>query len=311
MSQGRSIVHSRSSKRKLLILFSAIVFLFPAVATLLAREWSSADGKFKVEAEFVALRNGKVVLEKKNGEIISVPLERLSEADIAYVEEQTGAEIPKKVSPSSKEKEDIFGAADDDGKPEMKERGSTEVPTKSSNSDSRFGLVQPIKLKGEKESDPAGICRTLSKEDRGKGSIAFSADGAFLVCTFSNATMKMYDVNNSTTVTTIPDLRLLGEIKSTRFTDNGKMLLTGSEKGIILCWTVSKDGQLESTTQFAGHTDDVTCISIAKDNNLVISGGHDKKARVWQISDSKELAAVEFKSELSAVWVSPDGNDTN
>ena len=56
-----------------------------AAAEAVAREWSDTTGKFRVQAEFVASRNGKVILEKPDGSIISVPLEKLSAADQAFV----------------------------------------------------------------------------------------------------------------------------------------------------------------------------------------------------------------------------------
>jgi len=55
-----------------------------------AREWSDKSGKFHAEAEFVAARKGKVILEKADGSVISIPLEKLSEADQEYVRSQTG-----------------------------------------------------------------------------------------------------------------------------------------------------------------------------------------------------------------------------
>ena len=42
------------------------------------REWSDRTGSFKVEAEFVRLENGRVVLKRKDGKEVKVPLSRLS-----------------------------------------------------------------------------------------------------------------------------------------------------------------------------------------------------------------------------------------
>jgi len=54
-----------------------------------AREWVDATGKSRVTAEFVALRSGKAILEKTDGSIIAVPLERLSAADRDYIQSLT------------------------------------------------------------------------------------------------------------------------------------------------------------------------------------------------------------------------------
>ncbi len=64
--------------------------LLGAGLNVFAREWSDVSGKFHIEAEFVAARNGKAILEKTDGSIITVPLEKLSEADRAYIRSQNG-----------------------------------------------------------------------------------------------------------------------------------------------------------------------------------------------------------------------------
>lgn len=69
----------------LLIVAAACLLTAPEA---LAREWTDATGKFRVEAELVAVRNGRVILEKKDGSVISVPLESLSKADQDFLKEK-------------------------------------------------------------------------------------------------------------------------------------------------------------------------------------------------------------------------------
>lgn len=53
------------------------------------RKWTSADGKFSVEARFVKLDKDNIVLARKdNGKEITVPLDRLSANDRAYARKQ-------------------------------------------------------------------------------------------------------------------------------------------------------------------------------------------------------------------------------
>jgi prepilin-type processing-associated H-X9-DG protein len=59
--------------------------------------WTDSTGKFKTEAEFVSLTDGKVTLRKTNGKNITLPLERLSKKDQLLAQEQ--ARLPK---PSSR-----------------------------------------------------------------------------------------------------------------------------------------------------------------------------------------------------------------
>ena len=51
----------------------------PNEATL--RIWTDSTGKHKLEASFVGLENQNVVLKKKDGKVIRVPLARLSTKD--------------------------------------------------------------------------------------------------------------------------------------------------------------------------------------------------------------------------------------
>src|SRR3954447_6037028 len=65
------------------LLLSPLLGLSLAVAA--PRPWTDTTGMFRVEAELVAIRNGRVVLEKADGSIITVPLEKLSAADQEYL----------------------------------------------------------------------------------------------------------------------------------------------------------------------------------------------------------------------------------
>jgi hypothetical protein len=52
------------------------------------RTWRSADGKFTVEAKMLGSENGNVRLQRRDGKTITVPLTKLSGADVAYVREK-------------------------------------------------------------------------------------------------------------------------------------------------------------------------------------------------------------------------------
>jgi len=52
------------------------------------RTWTDTTGGFRVEAQLVDHDDGQVTLKKRDGQTIIVPLERLSEADRAYLAEE-------------------------------------------------------------------------------------------------------------------------------------------------------------------------------------------------------------------------------
>ena len=78
-------------RRLLKVTFAMLILscVISDATNVAGREWSDHTGKFRVEAELVAVRNGKVILERKDGSIVSLPLTKLSPADQAFV--QSGA----------------------------------------------------------------------------------------------------------------------------------------------------------------------------------------------------------------------------
>ena len=59
----------------------ALEAITAAQAERAMRTWTDNTGQFSVVAEFVELKDGRVVLKKDSGSITSVPLERLSAED--------------------------------------------------------------------------------------------------------------------------------------------------------------------------------------------------------------------------------------
>lgn len=49
------------------------------------RVWTDVSGKFKVEAEYINLVNGNIILHKTNGCKISVPLSRMCQSDLKFL----------------------------------------------------------------------------------------------------------------------------------------------------------------------------------------------------------------------------------
>ena len=68
-------------------LITAGIILTVCTGVAQARQWADATGKFTVEADFVDFKDGKVQLKKADGSTITVPVERLSNADQKFVRE--------------------------------------------------------------------------------------------------------------------------------------------------------------------------------------------------------------------------------
>ncbi len=63
----------------------AVVIVSLLVSAATARQWTSRDGGFTVEAELVDVTGGNAVLKKADGSQISVPLNKLSLGDVRYI----------------------------------------------------------------------------------------------------------------------------------------------------------------------------------------------------------------------------------
>lgn len=57
------------------------------------RTWTDRSKSFSVEAEFLALKDGKINLHKMNGVKIAVPVSKMSIEDLEYVEHMTGVSL--------------------------------------------------------------------------------------------------------------------------------------------------------------------------------------------------------------------------
>ncbi|XPS70612.1 cytoskeletal protein binding protein, variant 2 [Ascochyta lentis] len=81
------------------------------------RTWTDRSGSFKVEAEFILLKEGKIHLHKVNGVKIAVPVTKMSVEDLEYIEQVTGESL-------------------DDDKPlsEIKRRSTTRANERGANS---------------------------------------------------------------------------------------------------------------------------------------------------------------------------------
>jgi hypothetical protein len=67
--------------------------LICAIDPAKVRTWTDRTGSFKVEAEFLTIKDGKIHLHKVNGVKIAVPVPKMSVEDLEYVERATGVSL--------------------------------------------------------------------------------------------------------------------------------------------------------------------------------------------------------------------------
>ncbi|KAF2750574.1 hypothetical protein M011DRAFT_395858 [Sporormia fimetaria CBS 119925] len=78
---------------ELLFLFQVCSWLTGYTDPAKVRTWTDRSGSFKVEAEFITIRDGKIHLHKVNGVKIAVPVPKMSVEDLEYVERVTGVSL--------------------------------------------------------------------------------------------------------------------------------------------------------------------------------------------------------------------------
>ena len=89
------------------------------------RTWSDTTGKFQIMAKFVEVSDGKVVLEREDGAQVTIPLDKLNEADRKAAADMMKAaeESPFKVTKPAK-KADKKKAADEEPEEDQDEAGA-------------------------------------------------------------------------------------------------------------------------------------------------------------------------------------------
>jgi hypothetical protein len=90
---------------------AAVLVVAVCTSSALARTWTDATGKHTLEAEFVELKDGNVQLRKPDGKVVTLPIEKLSQADQAFA--KAHAAPAKRTDTANAEKQTAQGGADD------------------------------------------------------------------------------------------------------------------------------------------------------------------------------------------------------
>ena len=94
----RLVVVSRFGTIGTVVLHLLFVLFYSCVAHADTRTWKDATGKFSVQAELIEHDDAQVILKKRDGEQITVPLAKLSDADRAFLESLAQQDDPQGVT---------------------------------------------------------------------------------------------------------------------------------------------------------------------------------------------------------------------
>ncbi|EMI19047.1 WD repeat-containing protein [Rhodopirellula maiorica SM1] len=203
----------------------------------------------------MTVRDGKAYLEKADGTVSAVPLQRLSIKDLAYL-----AAMPKYES-------QVKPFLPDD-------------PTSPASPSPTMATIEV--------DDPSasGSIRQFRSDRWGYKGLAFSNDGAYLATLGSNNVTVM-DINASTKTEYEIDS---GNRSSVTFSPDGKRLLAGSFDGNVLVWQFGNEGELKPEKQFSIHQGEIKSIVVSPDNQHVLTTHSPNVACLWELDSGKVLA---------------------
>ncbi len=235
------------------------------------REWADSSGQFRIEAKLVTVKDGKAYLEKSDGEVIAVPVDRLSKADQDYLKS-------------------------------LSDKASTPEMGIDSTADSKFVDIHTD------DPDETGEIRRFEDLSWPVTSLAYSPNGGFLAVGKMDKVVMMFEIDRRGRPAHFDKLEGLGAINVCVFTPDGKKLLTAGDKGRIQIWDVNEYGGLTEANRFVGHGQGALAVAISQDGQYALSGGKDKLVRFWNIETGREQCAVDgFEGTVKATFIAADG----
>lgn len=163
----------------------------------------------------------------------------------------------------------------------------------------------PAKLS---DTNKAGeICR-FDDLRWGIKTLAFSPNSSILAAGKPDRAIWLFDVAKQSRLQSIDNLEILRSVETCLFTPNGSHLLVAGGSGHIIVYEVNRDGLLKESGQFAGHSNDVQCMSVSADGKFVVSGGDEKRLRYWELATGQERAAFPgFEGKIKACYMAKNG----
>jgi WD40 repeat protein len=99
----------------------------------------------------------------------------------------------------------------------------------------------------------------------------------------------------------------VGDASTVVVSPDGSVVVTGNRDGSISTWSPSGESL---ATNVPGHDKAIEEMDFSPDGRWLISGSHDFRVRLWELSDPSDPEPVEFGETSQIVWgvaVSPDG----
>ncbi|MGI8979232.1 MAG: protein kinase domain-containing protein [Pirellulaceae bacterium] len=121
-----------------------------------------------------------------------------------------------------------------------------------------------------------------------QGSLAFSADGNWLVVPGDENTVKIWDVTTTDKPPSAPQLTLRGhtdQVWGVAFSPDRRWVASGGEDNMVRLWD-AKTGEL--IRHFRGHSSMVSRVAFSPDGKQLASASFDKTVKLWDLTPLKD-----------------------
>ena len=152
-------------------------------------------------------------------------------------------------------------------------------------------------------TDTGEVVRTLTGHSGGVTSVAFSADGKYVVSGSDDKSVKLWSTDTGEVVRTLTGHG--GWVWSVAFSADGKYVVSGSRDTSIKIWSTDTGDVVRTLT---GHSGGVTSVEFSADGKYVVSGSGDKSIKIWSTDTGAVVHTLTGHSQyVRSVAFSADG----
>ena len=237
------------------------------------RKWSDQTGNFGIEAQFVKREGDNILLKRADQRTISIPLEKLSDADQEHLKQEEQKQAMEADNP--------FGDVVD-------------------------GVAISSDVDYSRSMQPK-----LTVDDLGWGakSVAICPRNRFMLIGRAGSSATLVDLNSGQKLIDSERMDHMGDIFVCEFSKSSEYVVLGGYKGVFEVYLTDSKGRLELKGQHKLHSSEITALALSADSKFAFSGERDKVARYWELETGQPIATIDgFEGKIKTTHISPSGD---